>query len=368
MVLTQGGAEFITPLTLQALAGRPVHQQLLDADAEAGMGHIALARWADVVLVAPASADFLARLVQGRADDLLAAVCLATDAQLAVAPAMNRQMWASSATQANIGQLTQRGITVLGPDSGEQACGEVGEGRMLEVADILAQLAGMFESSLLAGVKVMVTAGPTREAIDPVRYLGNHSSGKMGFAIAQAASEAGARVTLISGPVSLATPDRVTRIDVDSAADMYRAIMDNISGQQLFIGAAAVADYRPQQAADAKIKKDDDTMHLTLVRNPDILAEVAALEHGPFTVGFAAETDDLLVHAQDKLQRKHLDMIAANQVGDGQGFDSDENALTLLARGGRRVELPAAAKTQLARNLIKEIAQEYHANHSAQDT
>ncbi|MBI5450526.1 MAG: bifunctional phosphopantothenoylcysteine decarboxylase/phosphopantothenate--cysteine ligase CoaBC [Gammaproteobacteria bacterium] len=361
VVLTAGGAEFITPLTLQALAGRPVHQRLLDADAEAGMGHITLARWADALLIAPASADFIARLAQGRADDLLTAVCLAAAVPIAVAPAMNRQMWANGATRANIELLQSRGIHGFGPDSGDQACGEVGEGRMREPGALVADLAGLFECGLLAGLRVMVTAGPTREPLDPVRYLSNRSSGKMGFALASAAVEAGAIVTLISGPVSLTTPPRVTRLDVITAEQMRQRVQAHIAVQDIFIGAAAVADYRPRQQASQKIKKGPAGLQLELEPTPDIVAEVAARRDRPYTVGFAAETEHLVGHARDKLARKRLDLVAANDVSGTQGgFDSDDNALIVVWDGGS-VEWPLASKTQLARRLIQMIAQRYHA-------
>jgi len=356
VVLSAGGAEFVTPLTFQALSGHPVHSELLDTEAEAAMGHIALARWADALVVAPASANFLARLAQGRADDLLSAIGLATEAPVAVAPAMNRQMWASAATQDNLATLRERGVHVFGPAAGDQACGETGPGRMLEAADIARHTAELFDTGALAGRRVLVTAGPTREAIDPVRYLSNRSSGRMGYAVAQAAAEAGAHVTLISGPTALATPPRVERIDVRSAQDMHAAVMARAADADIFIATAAVADYRPAAPSAQKIKKTADTLSLELVRNPDILAEVAMLEDGPFTVGFAAETERLLEHARDKLARKGLDMIAANPVGEGQGFEAEENALSVIDANGI-TELPRAAKPQLARRLIALVAE-----------
>ena len=356
VVLSAGGAEFVTPLTFQALSGHPVHSELLDAEAEAAMGHIALARWADVLVVAPASANFLARLAQGRADDLLSAIGLATEAPVAVAPAMNRQMWASAATQGNLATLRERGVHVFGPAAGDQACGETGPGRMLEAADIARHAAELFDTGVLAGRRVLVTAGPTREAIDPVRYLSNRSSGRMGYAVAQAAAEAGAHVTLISGPTALATPPRVERIDVRSAQDMHAAVMARAADADIFIATAAVADYRPAAPSAQKIKKAADTLSLKLVRNPDILAEVAMLEGGPFTVGFAAETEHLLEHARDKLARKGLDMIAANPVGEDRGFEAEENALSVIDANGI-TELPRAAKPQLARRLIALVAE-----------
>ncbi len=356
VVLSAGGAEFVTPLTFQALSGHPVHSELLDTEAEAAMGHIALARWADALVVAPASANFLARLAQGRADDLLSAIGLATEAPVAVAPAMNRQMWASAATQGNLATLRERGVHVFGPAAGDQACGETGPGRMLEAADIARHAAELFDTGVLAGRRVLVTAGPTREAIDPVRYLSNRSSGRMGYAVAQAAAEAGAHVTLISGPTALATPPRVERIDVRSAQDMHAAVMARAADADIFIATAAVADYRPAAPSAQKIKKAADTLSLKLVRNPDILAEVAMLEGGPFTVGFAAETEHLLEHARDKLARKGLDMIAANPVGEDRGFEAEENALSVIDANGI-TELPRAAKPQLARRLIALVAE-----------
>lgn len=355
VVLTQGGAEFVTPLTFQALSSNPVHTELLDTDTEAAMGHIELARWADAVIVAPASANFIARLAQGRADDLLSAICLATESTVAIAPAMNQQMWANAATQENLQQLNKRGVLQFGPGDGNQACGEIGLGRMLE-AEQLAQLtADIFETGSLAGRTVLITAGPTQEAIDPVRYLSNRSSGKMGYAIAQAAVEAGANVILVSGPTTLDTPPRVQRIDVRNAQQMLDAVMQQTTNADIFISTAAVTDYRPVNIAEQKIKKTEDTLTLELQRNPDILAEVAALEDGPFTVGFAAETENLEKHAQEKLERKGLDMIAANLVGEGIAFESDENALLVLTPSSAQ-QLPTANKFSLGRQLIDIIA------------
>jgi len=365
VVMTRGATEFITPLTMQAVSGNPVHLHLLDPQAEAGMGHIALARWADAVLVAPASANFMAKLAHGLADDLLSTVCLACDAPIALAPAMNRQMWANPATQANRQTLEGRGVRLFGPGAGEQACGEVGLGRMTEPQHLVEMTAGLFGTGSLVGWDVLITAGPTREAFDAVRYISNRSSGKMGYAIAAAAIEAGATVTLISGPVALPTPAHVTRIDVESAAQMYEAVMSRASQCDIFIGAAAVADYRPQHVAASKIKKTHADINLALERTPDILAGVTALSStelgAPFTVGFAAETDDLEAHAQAKRVAKSLDMIAANWVGrPGTGFDSDENALTLFWEGGG-TQLPQSSKETLARQLIAIIAERIHA-------
>lgn len=352
VVLTAGGAEFVTPLTFQALSGNPVHTQLLDTEAEAAMGHIELARWADAVIVAPASANFIARLAQGRADDLLSAICLATNSPVAIAPAMNQQMWANAATQENLQQLKQRGVKQFGPGEGDQACGEIGPGRMLEAEQLAKLTAEIFETGSLAGRTVLITAGPTQEAIDPVRYLSNRSSGKMGYAIAQAAVEAGAKVILVSGPTELETPSRVTRIDVRSAQQMHDAVMQQATTSDIFISTAAVADYRPVQIAEQKIKKAEDVLTLELQRNSDILAEVGALKYGPFTVGFAAETENLEQHAREKLDRKHLDMIAANLVGENMAFETDVNTLLILTANDKQ-QLPTANKTILGRQLIE---------------
>ena len=358
VVMTAGAQEFITPLTLQALSGNPVHSELLDSGAEAAMGHIELARWADVLLIAPATADCLARLVQGRADDLLTAISLVCEAPQALAPAMNHSMWANPATQANITTLAERGMHVFGPAAGEQACGETGPGRLLEPADLIEAVARLFQNGRLAGRRVVVTAGPTREAIDPVRYISNHSSGRMGYAVCRAAAEAGAEVVLISGPVTLETPAGVQRMEVVSAEDMHAAVMHAIPGSDIFISVAAVADYRPQQVAIGKIKKTDPEMSLQLARNPDILAAVAALPESPFTVGFAAETESIAAHAKSKRDAKGIDMIAANQVGDGQGFDLAENALQVFWAGGEQ-SLPRSSKEQLARQLVALIADRF---------
>lgn len=361
VVMTQGACEFITPLTMQALSGYPVHTDLLDPRAEAGMGHIELARWADLVLIAPASANFLARLAYGHGNDLLSTLCLATGAPVAVAPAMNQQMWSDPATQKNQLILQEKGIHLFGPGDGSQACGDIGPGRMLEPADIIGMAAEVFDYDLLTGKHVVITAGPTREAIDPVRYLTNKSSGKMGFALAAAAAEAGARVTLISGPVALDTPNRVQRKNVVRAEEMHQASMAAVEqGCDIFIATAAVADYRPTVTADHKIKKSTEEIHLTLVKNPDIIAAVASHERRPFTVGFAAETRDLIQYAQGKLDNKKLDMIATNDVsGINVGFNSDNNSLTVIWPGGHKV-LPLASKTQIAKQLIELIAIRQH--------
>ncbi|HEX4869554.1 MAG TPA: bifunctional phosphopantothenoylcysteine decarboxylase/phosphopantothenate--cysteine ligase CoaBC [Moraxellaceae bacterium] len=356
VVMTAAAQQFITPLTLQALSGNPVHTDLLDPAAEAAMGHIELARWADLVLVAPASADCLARLAQGIANDLLTTLWLATKARLAVAPAMNQQMWAATAVQDNLRLLRARGVAVFGPAAGSQACGDVGEGRMLEAVELAHACADQFETGLLTGRHVVITAGPTREALDPVRYISNHSSGKMGFALAAAAAEAGARVTLVAGPVQLPTPARVTRVDVTSALDMLAAVEAAVADADVFIATAAVADYRPQQVEQQKIKKSTDTLTLELVKNPDIVATVAARSPRPFVLGFAAETEKVLEHARGKLARKRLDMIACNDVARADiGFQSDDNAVTVLWADGERV-LEKAAKSVIARQLVELVA------------
>ena len=361
VVMTRSASEFIGAMTFQAITGRETRSDLFDSAHEAAMGHIELARWADLVIVAPATANFIALMAQGRAGDLLSTLCLATAAPVAIAPAMNQQMWADPATQANLETLRERDRLIWGPAAGEQACGDVGPGRMLEPAGIFDAAQAMFTSGTLTGVRTLVTAGPTHEAIDPVRFIGNRSSGKMGFAIAQALEEQGAEVLLIAGPSSLPTPPGVTRIDVESALEMHAAVMQHANDCDLFVATAAVADYRPESAAGNKIKKTAESLELRLVRNPDILADVAALENGPFTVGFAAETDEVAKHADDKRRRKGVDMIAANEVGGERGgFNRDENALLVLWEGGQQ-ELPMTDKLRLARQLVELISQKYHA-------
>jgi phosphopantothenoylcysteine decarboxylase/phosphopantothenate--cysteine ligase len=356
VVMTQSAQQFVSPTTFQAVSGRPTRSDLWDSAAEAAMGHIELARWAQIVLVAPASADFIARLAGGRADDLLATLCLATEAPIVLAPAMNRIMWANKATQANVATLIARGIRILGPGSGSQACGEVGEGRMwepLQLAESL--LAQPANAGLLAGQNVLITAGPTRERLDPVRYLTNRSSGKMGFAVAAAAKEAGAHVTLVCGPVQLETPAGVTRINVESAREMYAAVHRQVSDADIFIAAAAVADFQPVQVEKQKIKKQGVAMKLDLEPAPDIVKSVAELSKRPFVVGFAAETNDVEDNARSKLKRKKLDMIAANHVGDGIAFDCEDNALTVIWPGGK-TEVERGPKLDVARALIALIA------------
>jgi len=365
VVMTRSACEFITPLTMQALSGRPVHTELLDYSAEAAMGHIELARWCDVVLIAPASANFMARLTHGQADDLLSTLCLAASVPLLLAPAMNQQMWLNPATQDNARLLTSRGITLLGPADGSQACGDTGPGRMLEPGDLIGHLDHVFQTNTLTAKKLVITAGPTREDIDPVRFISNRSSGRMGYAVARAAVEAGAEVVLISGPTSLELPERVFCQQVVTARQMHDAVMNEIRDTDIFIAAAAVADYRCSTIADQKIKKTDAFINLTLEKNPDILGEVASLSPPPFTVGFAAETEALLENARKKLINKKLDMIAANLVGDNRGFESEDNELQIIWEDGN-IKLDHAPKEKLARNLVAIIAKHIHEKNSAQ--
>ena len=358
VILSRGAKEFITPLTLQALSGEPTHSELLDETAEAGMGHIELARWADLVVIAPGTADVIARLAQGRADDLLTTVALATPAPVVVAPAMNQQMWANQATQDNLEQLIGRGIQLIGPDAGEQACGDVGPGRLLEPDRIATALAEQFESRLLDGKRVVITAGPTIEAIDPVRYLSNHSSGKMGYALARACADAGAAVTLITGPVTLSPPNRVTMVPVTSALEMHDAAVQCASDADIFIGAAAVSDYRPESVAPEKLKKaaGQDRV-ITLVQNPDIIATVAKLPQRPaLMIGFAAETTDVIAHAREKRARKGLDYIVANDVSNPDTtFGSDQNAVHLIGEHEAHY-LPLATKQVIAERIVSLVA------------
>jgi phosphopantothenoylcysteine decarboxylase/phosphopantothenate--cysteine ligase len=363
VVMTEGATHFVSPTTFQALSGQAVRVSLWDAQAEAAMGHIELARWAERIIIAPASAGLIGRLAHGLADDLLCTLCLASAAPLYLAPAMNQQMWAHPAVQANVETLRQRGAHLLGPAVGDQACGDVGSGRMLEPSELRDVLLASFGGGALAGLRVLVSAGPTFEDIDPVRFIGNRSSGRMGFAVAEAAALAGAEVTLVAGPVSLPTPLGVKRrIDVRSAAQMHTAVMADAEHMHIYIGAAAVGDYRPCEVASLKIKKRDGSgMALQLRENPDILASLAESHAPPFLVGFAAETHDVANYAQDKLRRKRLDMIAANRVGDGLGFETADNALSLYWADGA-VELPLASKPQLARQLIAQVAERYRAS------
>jgi len=364
VVMTRGAREFITEQTLQAVSGLPVRSELWDHAAEAAMGHIELARWADEILIAPATADFIAQLAHGLAGDLLSTLCLATQAPVSIAPAMNQAMWAHPATQANVELLKRRGVRVLGPAAGEQACGDVGLGRMLEPLELAGHMLPVQRTDLLAGVKALVTAGPTRERIDPVRFITNRSSGKMGFAVAEALYAAGAEVVLISGPVHLATPAGIERMNVESAADMLAAVQSRIGDAQILVATAAVSDYCAANVASRKIKKSAASLSLELARTPDILATISANEKRTFLVGFAAETDDVERNALVKLAGKRLDMIAANKVGDGLAFDKDDNALTVYWNGGRQ-ELCLCSKRDLAGQLVQLIAERYRATQSA---
>ena len=360
IVMTASAEEFVTQTSLQAVSGHPIRSNLWDKEAEASMSHIELARWADLVLIAPATAEIMARLAGGGAPDLLTTLCLATEAPIAIAPAMNRVMWANPAVQANRETLEQRGMRILGPDHGSQACGETGAGRMLEpdvIADAVCrpEFAGAVADGILAGKTVLVTAGPTREPIDPVRYITNRSSGKMGYAIAAAAHALGARVIVISGPVSLPEPRGTEVVRVETAAEMHAATLERIADADLFIAAAAVSDYRPAEMSAQKIKKTNDTMTLELVRSPDILASVTALDEAPFTVGFAAETENVREYALGKLANKKLDMIVANRVGADCGFDVDDNAAELLWAGGKKA-FDKMPKSELAAGLMDAIA------------
>jgi len=365
VVMTTAAQEFITPLTLQALSGNPVHYSMLDPEAEAGMGHIELARWADVILVAPASADFIARLTQGMGNDLLTTLCLASDAPLAICPAMNQAMWRDEMTQANIQRLIDlkgKKFHHFGPADGEQACGDIGPGRMLDPSIIAEQCAKLFTSKSLSGLDVVITAGPTREAIDPVRFISNHSSGKMGYALADAARDAGARVTIISGPVRLPYPEKIKVINVESASDMLAASLEQQHNCDIFIAAAAVADYRPLQVAQQKIKKSGEQMQMSLVKNPDIVATIAQLDDSPFVVGFAAETQDVATYARGKLTKKNLNMIIANDVSNSDiGFNSDSNSVTVFW-GENQQDFPRMSKSTLAHELIELVAHQYSKN------
>ncbi|EEZ89881.1 phosphopantothenoylcysteine synthase/decarboxylase [Vibrio harveyi 1DA3] len=358
VVMTKAAKEFITPLTMQAVSGRPVSDSLLDPAAEASMGHIELAKWADLVLLAPATADLIARMSAGMGNDLLTTLVLATDSPVAVSPAMNQQMYRNVATQENIATLARRGMHIWGPAAGEQACGDVGPGRMLEPMQLVHLCEQFFQPKLLAGKSVLITAGPTREAIDPVRYISNHSSGKMGFSLANAAAQLGAKVTLVSGPVSLNTPAGVERINVASAQEMHDAVMAHAPSHDAFISCAAVADYRPENVASQKLKKteNNDQMTINMVKNPDIVATVANMtEQRPFTVGFAAETNDVETYARGKLVKKNLDMICANDVSvEGQGFNSNDNAITLFWPEGEQA-LALESKEALSFRILEKM-------------
>ena len=370
VVMSRGARAFVSPITFQAVSGGRVRDELWDEASEAAMGHIELARWADLVLVAPATAHCLGSLAAGLASDLLTTLCLATEAQIILAPAMNQAMWSNPAVQENRELLERRGVRFLGPAEGDQACGEVGRGRMMEPLDIVRSVfekPARFSSQSLKGLTVIVTAGPTREPIDPVRYITNRSAGMMGFALAAAAEEAGAKVILVSGPVSMATPQGVERIDVETAEEMYASVHARVSEADLFIACAAVSDYKPETEADEKLKRTQKTLNLELIRSPDTLASVAELKDGPFTVGFAAETQYVSENARSKLTRKGLDMIAANQVGRDCGFDQETNSL-MVFWDNDEVDLERASKPVLAGRLIHLIAERYRAAHSERDS
>ena len=359
VVMTDGAKAFITPLTLQAVSGHHVSDSLLDSSAELAMGHIELAKWADLIIIAPATADIIARITAGMANDLLSTLCLASAAPIAIAPAMNQQMWHASATQDNIATLERRGVAIWGPGSGEQACGDIGLGRMLEVDELVTLGSDFFSDKYLAGQHWLITAGPTREAIDPVRYISNHSSGKMGYAIARAAIRAGAKVTLVSGPVAITSPIGAKLVQVNSAEEMHQQAVNEAPKHSVFIACAAVADYRIDKVSDQKIKKSSDTLQLNLIKNHDIVADIARLAEKPFIVGFAAETENLEQYARGKLVRKNLDLIAANNVAtSGQGFNSDNNALTLFSAIDK-TEIPLASKQLVAEKLVVLINQHY---------
>jgi len=363
VVMTPGAEEFLRPLTMQALSGHPVHTGLLDEKAEAGMGHIELARWADLLLIAPASADFIANMVHGRADSLLAAIYLATPAKVAIAPAMNQAMWSHSASVENINNLTRRGVTIIGPESGSQACGDIGPGRMEQPDSIIEQASSLFNSGILQGKKVVITAGPTREALDPVRYISNHSSGKMGYALAAAAIEAGADVTLISGPVALSIPEKCQGILVMSADEMQQAALEFAEGADIFIATAAVADYKAASIASEKIKSGDDKMTISLEKNPDIVSSVASTFEDLFVIGFAAESNDVETYAKGKLEQKHLDAIVANDISRTDiGFNSDDNEVSWIDTDSTIV-FSKRSKAQLARDLVAQIAIKINSTH-----
>jgi len=367
VVMTEGAKAFITPLTLQAVSGNHVSDSLLDSQAELAMGHIELAKWADLIVIAPATADIIARITAGMANDLLSTLCLASSAPIAIAPAMNQQMWHAKATQANINTLKQRGLHIWGPGAGEQACGDIGLGRMLEANELATLSIDFFADKYLQGQHWVITAGPTREAIDPVRYISNHSSGKMGYAIAHAALRAGAQVTLVSGPVNIAAPIGCNLMQVTSAEQMHQQVLASVPQATTFVACAAVADYRVAHIADEKIKKDSDHMQISLIKNHDIVADVAKLANKPFIVGFAAETQNVEHYARGKLMRKNLDLIAANDVAKaGQGFNSDNNALTLYSAIDK-IDIPLANKQIVAKQLVSLINQHYLAKNSKND-
>ena len=353
VAMTKAATEFITPLTMQALSGNRVHLDLLDTEAEAAMGHIELARWADLILVAPASADFIARMQHGQASDLLSTLILATNSPIAIAPAMNQAMWTDLSTQENLKSLSEKGIYIWGPDSGEQACGDVGPGRMIQPEEIAEHCASIFEAGFLAGRKIVITGGPTREAIDPVRFISNHSSGKMAFALAEEAASAGANVTLVSGPVTLTASETINRIDVVTALEMLDAVKGEITDADVFIGVAAVADYRPKEEAQEKIKKKDDSMQIELVKNPDIISEVSKSTPRPMVVGFAAETENVTDNGKEKLVKKNLDLLFANHATST--FNSENIAVTAITASSEQ-SIPEGNKSSVARTMLQLIA------------
>jgi phosphopantothenoylcysteine decarboxylase/phosphopantothenate--cysteine ligase len=360
VVLTASAEKLVSPTVFQAVSGEPVRGDIWDEQAEAAMGHIELAKWADLIVIAPATANVIAQLAAGSAENLLTTICLASDAPVTIAPSMNQAMWRDTATQDNCDVLRKRNVMFIGPDDGDQACGDVGPGRMTEPVSIVNRLSRGGQSGPFEGLRILVSAGPTREAIDPVRFVSNRSSGKMGFAVARAAADAGAEVTLIAGPVNLPTPPRVERIDVETTQQMVDAAMGCVDGMDIYIGAAAISDYRPKEVAVQKIKKSADTFVLEMFKSPDLIATIAALDNGPFTCGFAAETEKLEQHAMDKLNRKKLDMIVGNLVGENLCFDADDNEVIILWEGDRQT-LPRLSKQELARRLIDVIAARYRA-------
>ncbi len=366
VVMTNAACEFITPLTLQTLSGHPVAISLLDADQESAMGHINLSKWLDLLLVAPTSANFIARLTQGKANDLLSALSLTNVSTLALAPAMNNKMWLNKATISNIKLLRSRGIQVLGPVSGDQACGEQGKGRLLEPIDIVSRIEQLVVPKVLVGKQVLVTAGPTFEPIDPVRFIGNRSSGKMGFAVAQAAAEAGAHVVLIAGPVHLVTPTGIRRIDIETAQEMLDSVIAEVYKSDIFISCAAIANYRPTKCANNKIKKMEQNLQIQLELTTDIVAEIAQQDDKPFVVGFAAETQNVESYAKEKLQSKGLDIIAANKIGTGMGISVDHNKLNIFWHNGSHI-LELTSKAQLAKNLMTLIIERYYAKNTAKN-
>jgi len=364
VVMTASAEKLVAPTVFQAVSGEPVRGDLWDKEAEAAMGHIELAKWADMILIAPATANVIAHLANGSAENLLTTLCLATEAPLVIVPSMNQAMYRNDTTQENINTLSGRNVRFIGPEVGDQACGDKGPGRMTEPAEIVAQLSQADTAGALRGLKVMVTAGPTREPIDPVRFVSNRSSGKMGFAVAKAAADAGAEVTLIAGPVSLPTPPGVARINVETALEMFDAAMERLPGQDIYVGAAAISDYRPESIPEQKIKKHSDEFVLEMVKSPDLLKTVAALESPPFTVGFAAETEKLEEHANIKLEKKKLNMIVANLVGHNLGFDRDDNSAVVLWGDGHEA-LPNMSKSEMARRLVAIVAHRFRSTFKA---